>query len=490
MKSKSFGRKLWLYFVLFTAIIFGVLWVLQTIFLQGFYNRMTMNRIRSAANSIILARNTDVIVEELNSLAYQNALLVFVTDLNGTVLYSGDEHTYHEQRQNHAYSEEINENPYHKGEELNWQKGAFRNLPEGYGDFLRRLNESDGTVSYLENDSDTFIYGARLTFDGTEAALYISKALGSVSGAISVLRVQLIWVTLFSLLLGFLIAYFIARKFASPIKSITSYAKRIGAAPGELVFENGFCREIDELADTLTQASDNLWKAENIRREFFANISHDLRTPLTMIKGYAEMVRDFSWEEEKSRENDLAVIIKESDRLSALVNEILDYSAIQSGGPELHKTKVNVSALAERTAAGFLPLCTKNGLQIDTEITENLFACCDENSITRVMYNFIDNALTHSASGQKIRVCVKRIDDTIRFSVQDFGEGIDKADLPYIWERYFTRKQQQRNKTGSGLGLAISKEILSAHNARFGVDSEAGKGSIFWFTLEANSSGN
>ncbi|MGN0107918.1 MAG: ATP-binding protein, partial [Hominilimicola sp.] len=323
--------------------------------------------------------------------------------------------------------------------------------------------------------------------NGKEAVLYISKALGSVSGTIGILRIQLVWVTVASLLLGFIIAYFISRRFARPVLLLSEKAAHMADRDFKSDFKKGFCSELDELSDTLNKTADDLAKAENFRREFFANISHDLRTPLTMIKGYAEMVRDFSWESEETRETDLNVIIREADRLTGLVNEILEYSAFQSGHMQIDFDDINISSVAQKVIGQFAPMCVRNSICIETEIEANLIVCGSEENITRVIYNLIDNAITHSGNSKKIQITVKGLPETVRTEVRDFGSGIEKELLPHVWDRYFTMKQQKRNETGSGLGLAISREILISHGADFGVESEIGEGSTFWFELKRSS---
>ncbi len=140
--------------------------------------------------------------------------------------------------------------------------------------------------------------------------------------------------------------------------------------------------------------------------------------------------------------------------------------------------------MAEDVLNQFTFLCEKNDIYIEKYIESELYIICDKQSISRVMYNLIDNAISYSGNSKKIYVSVKVNKNKVRVEIQDFGRGIDKNYLPYIWERYFTIKQQKRNKIGSGLGLAISKEILLKHNAEYGVNSNESNGTLFWFELD------
>ncbi len=477
MKSKPFWLKLWCYFSIFTVIIFCILWFTQIVFLQNFYNDIMIKKIKNNIYDIIEKQNNENLIDIIDNIAYKNSLLIFITDWNGNIIYTTDEHNYKKHRQ----SITENKNPYRTDSELNWQKNYFHNLPDKYNEFLWKLSNSNNKIiEYETENGNSYIYGTVID----NKVLYVSKALGSVSSTIDILRNQLIFVTIALFILSFIISYFISCRFAKPIKNISKQIQNIGKEDYKIDSIKGFCKELDELSNILNQTSYNLIKAENYRREFFANISHDLRTPLTMIKGYAEIVKDFSWEERETRNNDLDIIIRESDRLTGLVNEMLEYSLLQSKTKKYDMQKVNISEMAEDVLNQFTFLCEKNGLYIEKYIESELYIICDKQSISRVMYNLIDNAISYSGNSKKIYVSVKVNKNKVRVEIQDFGRGIDKNYLPYIWERYFTIKQQKRNKIGSGLGLAISKEILLKHNAEYGVNSNESNGTLFWFELD------
>ena len=223
-------------------------------------------------------------------------------------------------------------------------------------------------------------------------------------------------------------------------------------------------------------------KVQNAQREFLANVSHDLRTPLTMIKGYAEMVKEISWSDAEKREKDLDIIMREADRLTALVNEILEFSSMQSDGTAKEYGVIDLSGAARDVVGQFAPFCEQNGSTIEVEITDSLQAAADEAQIKRVMYNFIDNAVNHTDDSKKIRVSLMERDGSVRFEVTDYGEGIADEELPYVWDRYYTARSRKNKAVVSGLGLSIVKEILTAHRAKFGVDN---KGCCtFWFELK------
>lgn len=421
--------------------------------------------------------------ERMETLASDNSLLIYLTDWNGNILFSTDEHAAAYRKSSRSVAN--HDNPYHtEGTLWNWQIGAYRNLPDGYAAFLNRLAESadvlmgERAVGYLSDDGLTYIFGADLSH--TESVLYLSIPLDAVTGTVQILRSQLLIVTLASLALGNLMARQFSRQFSAPINAVTKQAECMLHGQFDTNYEKGFCVELDALSDTMEQTAISLQRLENARRELMGNISHDLRTPLTLIKGYAEMVQEISWKDETQRNEDLSVIIREANRLTELVNEILEYSAIRS--LPIQQEPFNLSDTVAAVTKQFLPLCAQKGYDITAEPGTSQWTIGDEAQIKRVLYNLLDNAIRHSGNAKKIRLTLKETGRTIRVEVRDYGTGISKEDIPYIWDRYF--KARQRRSGGSGLGLAITKEILEQHKAAYGVESEEGAGSTFWFELQ------
>ncbi len=472
-KRKSFGVKLWLWFVLFAAVIFLVLWLLQTVFLQSFYNDMAIRGVERAAKEIVAHAGETDFYDVIDEIAGENSLLVFVTDGQRRILYGSDAYQglYREERRNG--------NPYlSQDQELSWEQGALRNLPDSYGTLLEKMEAGEESVGFVTEDNAAYVTGSVLP-DGN--ILYISMPLGTVGGTVRILRLQLVWVSVLSLVLGFVLAWVISKRFEKPVAQIADSAKTIAGGNFHPDLPRGFCVELDELSDTLGETALRLEKAQNTQREFLANVSHDLRTPLTMIKGYAEMVKDISWSDEEKREKDLNIITREADRLTALVNEILEFSAMQADGVPLEYSTIDLSRATREVIEQFAPFCEQNGYVIETEIADGVTARADETQIKRVIYNFIDNAVNHTDDSKKVKVSLTIKSGSARFEVTDYGKGIADADLPYIWDRYYTARNRKNKAAVSGLGLSIAKEILTAHRARFGVDNKSG--CTFWFEL-------
>ena len=467
----KFRTKLCLYFLLFTIVIFGALWLLQTVFLQNFYNYMLESRTKSAAKEIAEFQND---FSKIDDIARENSLLIYLTDKSGNILYSTDEyksdHQYSEQ--DHSYQNVDNENPYHRGEELNYQKAVYRSLPDDYSNFLTALENGNGITEYK---TDTlYVYGEYLN---ENKVLYVSVTLDAVGAAASIIRIQLLWVSVLSIVIAVALAYIISKRFSKPVAMLSEQAKALGDDNIIFAFEKGFCSEIDELEDTLISTNEKLKNAKTYQQELLANVSHDLRTPLTMIRGYAESIQDYG-DDAQQRKADSEIIIKETDRLNALVNEILEYSELKSENRRDHFEIVYMSTLVKSVIRQFEPLFQSKGGVIEEFVSGNLSMNGDQRLLERVVYNLIDNAIRHTGDNNKITVTLTKENDRIRLTVQDYGDGISAEQLPHIWERYYTYRQ--RNKQGvSGLGLAIVKQIVTIHGGNCSVRSEVGCGSCF-----------
>ena len=213
-----------------------------------------------------------------------------------------------------------------------------------------------------------------------------------------------------------------------------------------------------------------------------ANVTHDLKTPLTMIKAYASMIQEISGGDPEKRAKHTQVIIDESDRLTALVNDILNLSKIRSGMDTLKLQTFNLSEFIHTVLERFGYLTEKMGYTLERDIEDELYTEADMEKIEQVVYNLVGNAVNYTGEDKKIGVALKRTENgKIRFSVSDTGKGIPPEEISTIWDRYYRSSEtHKRPIKGTGLGLSIVKTILIKHNFEYGVESEVGKGSTFY----------
>ena len=478
-KTNSFRKKLLSWFMFFTVVIFTVLWLLQTVFLQKFYNSMIIRNTVKVADKISSESQSSDITSYIDDISRSNSILVFVTDTDGNIMYSSDEY-----KKGHKFKDERLEMPYNgNGKEMRFH---YRELPENYTEFLSAVNASDNGEAELQND-DIYVYGKFIDFYGSDekAVLYVGTTLNAVGSTARIIRIQLIWVTLLSIIIAFVLALFMSKSFSKPVSQLNEKAHKLGEKDNDAEFSEGFCTELDELNKTLDTTSEKLKKNREFQNELLANVSHDLRTPLTMIKGYAEMIRDISREDEKQCAEDVAVIVEETDRLTALVNEILEYSELQMSDSEAVMNDIDLSETVASVADSFDKLYSNDGYVFERNIADDIHIKGNVSRLQRAIYNLLDNAVRHAGEDKWLGISLRTDNDKAIIKISDHGSGIAPEELEHIWDRYYT-KRQRSGKGVSGLGLAIVKQIVSQHNGVCKAESEVGAGSVFSIELSIN----
>ncbi len=352
-----------------------------------------------------------------------------------------------------------------------------------YGDLAEeienRLNEREQT-SY-ESDG-MMVHIVRTELNGQPCFLYLTCSLEPWD----IVNGSLLWMSLvtalFAALLAFLASGFVAMLITKPVTEVTERAKRLARGDYALDLKKRyFCSEISELSDALDYAREEISKADAMQRELIANVSHDFKTPLTMIKAYASMIREISGEDKEKRDAHAKIIIDEADRLSELVSDVLDLSKLRSDVGRQAPVTFNLSETVYRIAGRFDYLAETAGYRFEFDVEDELYAYGERSRIEQVIYNLLGNAVNYTGEDRLVRVRLHRTEGGALFEVEDTGEGIPQDELDTIWDRYYRSKEtHKRPVQGTGLGLSIVKSILQAHRCPFGVRSEVGKGSCFW----------
>jgi len=350
-------------------------------------------------------------------------------------------------------------------------------------DFI--LSNQQTTIYELENPrfkNETLIYAIRL--DNNMYA-FINTSIDPMDSTTQILKNQLIYVTIGVLLLSFIIAYFISKHISKPIVKINESAKKMANGKYNINFnieEN--IEEINELAQTLNFTKNELAKTDELRRDLMANVSHDLKTPLTMIKAYAEMARDLNQDKKIKREENLNIIIEETDRLTILVNDILTLSKMQSKIEKLQKEEFDLITLINTIIKRYTIFKeTENYTFKFIHKDKTLLIKADKKKIEQVIYNLINNAINYTGEDNLVTIKVNTTKN-ILIEISDTGKGIKKEEIKYIWDKYYKdQKKHKRNIVGTGLGLSIVKKILEEHHYKYGVKSTINKGSTFFFEI-------
>ena len=350
--------------------------------------------------------------------------------------------------------------------------------------YLARVtnNSSDFGVDGDQGDNfDTIVYTKIVNAADYSSIIMVSGNITPLNATTETLASQMRYIALFMIVAVAILTLLMYRHIAKPIIGITTNAKQLPQGEYTVDPKTNRYKEAADLNNTLVQAANDIQKADKAKRDLISNVSHDLRTPLTMIGGYGEMMIDLP--EEKTDEN-IQVIVDETKRLNALVNDLLDMSRLQDGRIVLHKEVFDISALLKTQLQKYDVYRMQEGYTIESELLDTIYVNADKIRIEQVINNFLNNAVNYGGEAKHIIVREIKKENTVRIEVQDFGEGIDPEDLDNIWDRYYkVDKEHVRVANGSGIGLNIVKQLLELHGVPYGVKSSKGKGSTFFFEM-------
>lgn len=467
-------------FAIFIAFIIALLWLFQVVFLSDIYKFIKNRDIRAAADSLAenYSENKDM-TDYIVALALNKDVCVMVINSSGGTLYNC-----HNIRD--CVIHKISNNQYNLLQIYNLavQKGGsyFESFEMGFE--LENLPSSNNIKIKKEEAQSNVLYVRIVPCpSGNPVAVIVNSTVAPVTATVKTLNLQLVFITGIMLILAVFIAFLMSRHISKPIVAINNAAKELSKGNYSVRFSTKGDKEISELGDTLNYTASELSKVDQFRKDLIANISHDMRTPLTMITGYGEVMRDIPGE--NTPEN-IQIIIDEANRLSVLVNDALDISKLQSGTMSLQLSRFDLTQSISDTIQRYQKLIERNGYTLSFIYQEHQFVYADEVKLTQVVYNLMTNAINYT--GENKQVIVRQQYDsaanTVRIEFEDFGQGIPKEQFPNIWDRYYKLdKNHRRGTVGTGLGLSIVRNILELHNARYGVRSTVGKGSVFWFEL-------
>ena len=494
LNKLSLKWKLFIFILSFAVVVISVFCIFQMVLLDNFYRSNKLNRIEKLVYNItetIGNTNFDELLDDSSSV--NTEILKMVNENESRVIFSSKV-TSHEgdvfvlKSKGVAGSDVLSS---YSDDEFNkfisdiWKlSSSYQKNGKKFFVVLTDNQDERFALQVLDTDktsTNALICGQFIRSEGNIYLLLVDSRLTPVTPAVEAFRNQLVFITCIIVVLTLVSALIISKSISKPIVNMNETAKKLAEGEYEVEFNGEGYKEISELNDTLNYAVDELKKTETLQRELLANVSHDLRTPLTLISGYAEMMRDIP--SENNPEN-IQIIIDEANRLGVLVNDLLSLSKISSRTEPLNLSVYDINKNLIDIVERFSKLLETKQFEVTYTDVGEVYVKADARKIEQVIYNFINNAVNYSGDSRKIDVFSEVSETKIKINIRDYGIGIKKDELEYIWDRYYrVDKGHQRSVQGSGLGLSIIKGILEYHGFEYGVNSIENEGTTFYFIM-------
>lgn len=456
---KKISVRLWMQMLLLIGITLGLLWIFQVVMLERYYLYSQTRNIKQEGIALAKVYEGEASEDQLTEAAEEFNLKYNA----GVEIYSLDG--------NQIFRYALM--PMMMGRAVNKQE-VFIEAAKG-GIIVRQTKHN-------RLNSNILLVGIPIGKpESVKGVLIISAPLAAIKEAKEIIKEQLMIVTFILILISLLITYYFSKAFTKPILKINEAAAKMAGGNLSIKVDVESSDELGMLSDTINNLSVQLQKIEQLRKDLIANVSHEFRTPLSLIKGYAETIRDVTGDIKEKRNSQLKIILEETDRLKDLVDDTLNLSQIQSGNFQLDIRPFDISASVSNIMSRFSYMLEEKGISLEVQGgNESIAVMGGKPQIEQVLYNFVNNACNHTASGGWIRIRISENEDNVKIEVSDNGIGILPEELSYIWDRFY---KASKSGKGKGLGLSIAKEILEAHNCSYGVESKPGEGAAFWFTL-------
>ena len=423
-------------------------WLTQVVFINRIYEYYKVNQLKSYSEQIVQAinNNNEMLISEL--IDKSNARVIAITE--NDIVIAGNNRGH-----------------------------GMRGL--GIPEILLRPTNTTRVVKY----EHPFLHIEYLSivrpflYNGKPAILIMSLPMAAINDSVNLFKEVFWWIFALTIVSTLVVSSYMSKKFTRPIQILKNAAHEI--ASGNLNVKINY-KEEDELGD-LAKSMNTMVKqlsiTDKFRKDLIANISHDLKTPLGLIRGYSEMLLDYYGEDKEKREKYLNTVIKETERMSKLVDDVLQLSKLQSGMVEVKEETIDLEKLIFEILDIFEIQILEKNIEVRLENLK-VKVVADREMIKRAIINIISNAIASMENGGTLSITAELQDKNVLIKISDTGCGIPEKDLEHIFDRFY-----KGNKSGTGLGLAIVKEILTLHQSDFGIRSKEGEGTTFYFTLKA-----
>ncbi len=465
-RNLSIRVKIWLFFMMLICVVFILMWTFQVLFLGQFYEVMKVSSVARATGRLAETYQTEAFADNITDTAMRNDMCIEVLNADGTEM--GYQCVFSGNCLLHNGSNDL--------------YFFFMDLQQSEnGEICRKLYNETMQINMLVYGCP--VYGESGSLDGY---ILTNTRLVPVQATRQIFQQLTMGITILLVIAGVILSAYAAENLGTPINRLKVSAQRLAQGDYTAQFSGGGCAEVDDLAETLSYASHELSRTDEMQRDLIANVSHDMRTPLTMMKAYAEMIRDLSGNNPVKREQHLNIIIEETDRLSLLVNDMLDLSKLESGTQKLEMESIDISEKLCEIARRYEGISEKMGYHLEFTGDKPFRVCCDSGKIERVICNLLNNAINYTSKEDR-RVFLRQINrpECVRIEITDKGDGIEEDKIKLIFDKYYRSENHKREVVGTGLGLSIVKAILKMHGCNYGVNSKLGEGSTFWFEMTA-----
>ncbi len=477
----------------FTALALGCLLVFQTVFLDDLYEWIKTRQIRAASHEIAEYIDDEELISCVSYWSVKEQCSVYVVDADGKMMYWDMAFGAQSEQLTEEYLAELYRAALENGGEYASRLEKTLSAPERH--HMNRLREGEDILSKpprqpavpkknqgQEISADVvYVTLASGEGDAPPHAVVVTSILTPVTATVRTLLVQFLIAAIVLIALAALLGFIVAHDVTRPIMAINRAAKTLASDAYDPPSAGGY-REVAELKDTLAKTAVELKKTEQLQQELIANLSHDLRTPLTMITGYGEAIRDLPGEQ--TAEN-IGVVIEEAERLSQLVTDVLDLSRLRAGTQALSLISLDLGDTVMNVVQRVRRMTAIHGYEIDIVTDGALPVSADAIRIEQAIYNLLINALTHAGDDRRVQVVCESDDNTAKVAFIDSGSGIPAEEQERIWERYYRvhKGDPLRDTMNNGLGLSIVKTVVELHGGQCGVESRIDEGSTFWFAL-------
>ena len=467
MKKNTLFTKLFLIFIIFSLIIIGLLWLLQTHFLPGFYEESKVKQMAKLGMDLSVIVENDGLADKA-----KEHIEDILPAINGRI-------TIHDKSGRVLYLQGIM--GFHRGVKI--PNDLWRQALEGK------------TVSYKIPGTMGRADALSVMVPFSKGVILIQSPLQSIENTVEVTKQFFVYLFFTALIIAMILAGIFSTTITKPLVKLNKAAKEMSNLNFELQWDDVRNDEIGELGKTLNFLTDKLKKTfaelqlelqkeknlEKMRKQFVARVSHELQTPIALISGYVEAIQDNIANSEEEKREYFATIEEEINKISCMVKDLLDLSQLESGNFKVRLEVFEITALIQRTVERFRVLAKRDNL-VEFSILgdeRELNVSADEYRIQQVLVNLIQNAVKNTKVEGKIEITIKDLKDKVLINVFNEGEVIKEDDLEYIWESFY---KGQEHKDGIGLGLAIVKNVLELHESNFGVKNQ-GNGVLFYFEL-------